>query len=152
MKIIYKNESGGVSIIHPTDEALSSMTIDEIAKTDVPTGVKYKIVEDSEVPTDRTFGDAWEVGTNILTDAGRWRMINVNLDKAKDIANAFLRNQRAELFKPLDVEATIPQLAEQAEAKRSEIRDRFAKYQDDIAKASSVASLKATMLQCKEYI
>ena len=152
MKIIYKNESGGVSIIHPTDEALSFMTIDEIAKKDVPTGVKYKIVEDSEVPTDRTFRDAWEVDINILTGGGRWRMINVNLDKAKDIANAFLRNQRAELFKPLDVEATIPQLAEQAEAKRSEIRDRFAKYQDDIAKASSVISLKAIMLQCKEYI
>ena len=34
MKIIYKNESGGVSILHPTDEALSFMTIDEIALKD----------------------------------------------------------------------------------------------------------------------
>ena len=145
MKIIYKNESGGVSILHPTDEALSFMAIDEIAKKDVPTGVKYKIVEDSEVPTDRTFRDAWEV--DIM---GRWRMINVNLDKAKDIAHTFRRNQRAELFKPLDVVAAIPHLAEQTEAKRSEIRDRFARYQDDIDKASCVDSLKAAMLQCKE--
>ena len=68
MKIIYKNENGGVSVITPTDEALSFMTIDEIAKKDVPTGVKYKIVEDSEIPTDRTFRDAWEVDINILTD------------------------------------------------------------------------------------
>lgn len=68
MKIIYKNESGGVSILHPTDEALSFMTIDEIAKKDVPTGVKYKIVEDSEVPTDRTFRDAWTVDEATLTD------------------------------------------------------------------------------------
>ena len=68
MKIIYKNDSGGVAILHPTDEALSFMTIDEIAKKDVPTGVKYKIVEDSEIPTDRTFRDAWEVDINILTD------------------------------------------------------------------------------------
>ena len=68
MKIIYKNESGGVSILHPTDEALSFMTIDEIAKKDVPTGLPYKIVEDSEIPTDRTFRDAWEVDINILTD------------------------------------------------------------------------------------
>lgn len=68
MKIIYKNESGGVSILHPTDEALSLMTIDEIAKKDVPTGVKYKIVEDSEVPTDRTFRDAWTVDEATLTD------------------------------------------------------------------------------------
>ena len=68
MKIIYKNESGGVSILHPTDEALSFMTIDEIAKKDVPTGIKYKIVEDSEVPTDRTFRDAWTVDEATLTD------------------------------------------------------------------------------------
>lgn len=68
MKIIYKNESGGVSILHPTGEALSFMTIDEIAKKDVPTGLPYKIVEDSEVPTDRTFRDAWTVDEATLTD------------------------------------------------------------------------------------
>ena len=68
MKIIYKNESGGVSIIHPTDEALSLMSIDDIAKKDVPTGLSYKIVEDSEIPTDRTFRDAWTVDEATLTD------------------------------------------------------------------------------------
>ena len=68
MKIIYKNESGGVSILHHADEALSFMTIDEIAKKDVPTGLPYKIVEDSEIPTDRTFRDAWTVDEATLTD------------------------------------------------------------------------------------
>lgn len=68
MKIIYKNENGGVSILHPTDEALSFMSIDEIAKKDVPTGLPYKIVDDSEVPTDRTFRDAWTVDEATLTD------------------------------------------------------------------------------------
>ena len=68
MKVIYKNENGGVSILHPTDEALSFMTIDEIAKKDVPTGLPYKIVDDSEVPTDRTFRDAWTVDEATLTD------------------------------------------------------------------------------------
>ena len=68
MKIIYKNESDGVSILHPTDEALSFMTIDEIAKKDVPTGLPYKIVDNSEIPTDRTFRDAWTVDEATLTD------------------------------------------------------------------------------------
>ena len=68
MKIIYKNENGGVSIIHPTDDALEIMSIDEIAKKDVPTGLPYKIVEDSEIPTDRTFRDAWTVDEATLTD------------------------------------------------------------------------------------
>ena len=68
MKIIYKNENGGVSILHPTDEALSFMTIEEIAQKDVPTGLPYKIVEGSEVPTERTFRDAWTVDEATLTD------------------------------------------------------------------------------------
>lgn len=68
MKIIYKNESGGVAILHPTDEALSFMTIDEIAKKDVPTGLAFAIVEDSEIPEDRTFRDAWTIDEAILTD------------------------------------------------------------------------------------
>ena len=68
MKIIYKNESGGVAILHPTDEALSFMAIDEIAKKDVPTGLPYKIIADSEIPTDRTFRDAWTVDETTLTD------------------------------------------------------------------------------------
>ena len=68
MKIIYKNESGGVSIIHPTEEALKSMSIHDIASKDVPTGLPYKIVEDSEIPTDRTFRDAWTVDEATLID------------------------------------------------------------------------------------
>lgn len=68
MKIIYKNENGGIVIITPTEEALSFMTIDEIAEKDVPTGLPYKIVDDSEIPTDRTFRDAWIVDETTLTD------------------------------------------------------------------------------------
>ena len=66
MKIIYKNESEGVSILHPTDEALSFMTIDVIAKKDVPSGIDYWVVEDSAIPVDRTFRDAWELDESQL--------------------------------------------------------------------------------------
>ena len=68
MKIVYENESGGVSIITPTAEALEIMTIKEIALKDVPTGLAFAIVEDSEIPTDRTFRDAWTIDDSILTD------------------------------------------------------------------------------------
>jgi hypothetical protein len=68
MKIIYKNETGGVSIITPSPEALKRMTIDEIALKDVPTGSPFAIVEDSEIPEDRTFRDAWIVDETTLTD------------------------------------------------------------------------------------
>ena len=68
MKIIYKNLNGGVSVVHPTEEALSFMSIDEIAKKDVPIGVAYAIVEDDFIPTDRTYRDAWVIDESILTD------------------------------------------------------------------------------------
>ena len=68
MKIIYKNNDGGISIITPTQEALSFMTIDEIAKKDVPTGLTFAIVNDSEIPTDRAYREAWVVDSSLLTD------------------------------------------------------------------------------------
>lgn len=67
-KIIYKNLDGSVAVIHPTPEALEFMTIEEIALKDVPTGLAFAIVKDPEIPSDRTFRDAWTIDDSILTD------------------------------------------------------------------------------------
>ena len=67
-RIIYQTDEGGVAVVIPTPQALETMTIQEIAKKDVPTGKAFKIVEDSEVPSDRTFRGAWEVDPSTLTD------------------------------------------------------------------------------------
>lgn len=58
--IIFKNDDGGVSIIYPTVEALIVLGLTEIARKDVPAGKPYKIIDASEVPTDRTYRNAWE--------------------------------------------------------------------------------------------
>ena len=55
-RIVYKNDDGTIAIIVPAE---CGLTIEEIAAKDVPTGAEYHIVEDSEVPSDRTFRDAW---------------------------------------------------------------------------------------------
>ena len=68
MKIIYKNSDESIAIIHPTSEALEIMTIEEIALKDVPTGVAFAIVEDSDIPTDRTFRNAWTIDDSLLTN------------------------------------------------------------------------------------
>ena len=59
-RIIYPNDDGGVSILIPTPEALETMTIEEIAAKDVPAGKPFKIVDVSDIPSDRTFRDSWE--------------------------------------------------------------------------------------------
>ena len=58
--VIYPNDDGGVSIIIPAPEALETMTIEEIAAKDVPAGKPFKIVDVSDIPSDRTFRNAWE--------------------------------------------------------------------------------------------
>jgi len=57
-RIIYPNDDDGVSIIVPAPEC--GLTIEEIAAKDVPFGKPYKIVDASEIPSDRTFRNAWE--------------------------------------------------------------------------------------------
>ena len=44
------------------------MTVEEIAQKDVPTDYKYKIVDVSEISSDRTFRDAWTIDEAELTD------------------------------------------------------------------------------------
>ena len=55
-RIVYQNDEGGISIIVPAD---CGLTIEEIAAKDVPQGKAYYIVDVSEIPTDRTFRNAW---------------------------------------------------------------------------------------------
>ena len=64
MKIIFKNQDNSIGIITPTDEALNFATIKQIAEKDVPYNLPYWIVEDSIIPTDRTFRSAWEIDEN----------------------------------------------------------------------------------------
>ena len=54
-RIIYATPTGGVAIIHPTGE----LPIEVIARKDVPQGVPYKFVSAADIPTDRTFRNAW---------------------------------------------------------------------------------------------
>jgi hypothetical protein len=57
-RIIYPTDDGGVAVIIPAPEC--GLTIEEIAAKDVPAGKPFKIIDTADVPTDRTFRDAWE--------------------------------------------------------------------------------------------
>lgn len=73
-------------------------------------------------------------------------MIIVNIDKARIITHEKRRAKRAEEFKPLDIQATIPSEAVAAEAARQEIRERYAVMQEQID-AADVTGLKAIMAE-----
>jgi len=56
--IIYPNDNGGVCILTPAPEC--GLSLQEIAAKDVPAGKPWKIVDGSDIPSDRTFRNAWE--------------------------------------------------------------------------------------------
>lgn len=133
-RIIYTNEAGGVAVIIPAPEC--GLTVEEIAAKDVPQGVPCEIVDVAAIPSDRTFRNAWE---------RNGKDIGHNMVKAREIAHERRRAARAAEFAPLDVEATIPAKAAEAEAKRQVIRDRYANMQTAIDAAQDVAALKAAL-------
>lgn len=57
-RIIYPTDDGGVAIIVPAPEC--GLTIEEIAAKDVLAGKPFKIIDVADVPSDRTFRNAWE--------------------------------------------------------------------------------------------
>ena len=89
-RIIYTNDEGGVSVIIPTGD----LSIEEVAAKDVPAGVPFRIVSDDEIPSDRTFRNAWKDEDGIKVD----------MPKAVEITKDRLRNERAPLLTALDVQ------------------------------------------------
>jgi len=70
--IIHSNGNGGISICVPTGE----LPIEEVLKKDCPNDGSAFIIDDSELPQDFQFIEAWELNNSKIT---------VNLDKAKQI-------------------------------------------------------------------
>jgi hypothetical protein len=67
-QIIFQNDEGGVVVLIPSPKCLQEHTIEEIAAKDVPAGKPYKIVSVDDIPSDRTFRNAWTVNEADLTD------------------------------------------------------------------------------------
>jgi hypothetical protein len=76
---------------------------------------------------------------------GVFRMIVINIDKAKDIAHDKRRKARSAEFAPLDIKATIPSEATAAEAARQAVRAKYATMQTAIDAATTTDAIKAAM-------
>jgi hypothetical protein len=131
-RIIYQNETGGVSLIIPAESV-------ELALKDVPEGVPYEIVPEDAIPSDRFFRNAWKANG---------AAVDVDLDRAKAIGHDIRRAKRAEEFAPYDevIAKQIPgKDAAAAEAKRQEIRDKYAAMQAAIDAAATADEIKAAL-------
>tara|TARA_B100000941_G_scaffold219066_1_gene161787 strand:+ start:236 stop:706 length:471 start_codon:yes stop_codon:yes gene_type:complete len=141
-KIIYTQENGVIAVVHPSDQSLLEMTIEEIAQKVVPVGIStYSIVEDSVIPTDRSFRNSW-VGVGIGTTGA---IITEDIDKAKEWHKTRIREARVDKFTALDIEyqrATETSVDTSAiVAKKQALRD--APDASGIATATNTTELKA---------
>lgn len=103
------------------------------------TETPFLLVDESEIPKDRSFRDAWSHdGFTVIHD----------MTKVREIAHDRRRKMRSSDMEPHDfvIAAKIPGTNETAvEAERQKIRDRYAKMQTDIDAASDVAMVKEVM-------
>ena len=128
-KIIFTNSDGTVSIIHPTGDVNDAIK-------DVPTGLSYEIVEDSVIPTDRNFRNAWKQNS---------KTIETDMTKAKEIHKTNIRNARTPKLTELDIEfqkaLETSSSTTDIVAKKQALRD--APAASGISTAASEADLKA---------
>jgi len=134
-RIIYTAADGNMCVIVPAPEAQWT----DVMKT-IPNGVDYEVVDVSEVPSDRTFRNAW------VHAKGQSNKVGVDLPKAKEIVHTKRRERRQIELAPLDqlinINVAKPQTVATIEAQRQVIRDKYAKIQIDIDSAPGVPELK----------
>ena len=93
---IYQNTNGGISVGTPTDQALQTLTIEQIAAKDVPVGTQWYVVDSASLPVDTAFFNSWVFSTA--------PEVVVDLDKAKVQYKQTADSTAASLSTPLTQE------------------------------------------------
>jgi len=65
-RILYKTDAGTVALVSPTEDALASHTIEEIAIKDVPAGKPFAIVDAADLPSEPQ--ESWVIDDADLVD------------------------------------------------------------------------------------
>ena len=146
-KIIYTLPSGGLAVVHPVintfpkrEDITEDQALDRAMKKLPADAIDPRVVDESAIPTDRTFRNAWKAGGG---------GIEHDMEKAREIHRDRLRVTRAPLLAALDVayqradeagDASAKKvIAEKKQALRDATRDPV------IDAAADVGALKAAI-------
>ena len=92
-RIIYTQDDGTVAVVIPAD---CGLTIEQIAEKSVPAGKEYKIVDVSEIPSDRTYRNAWKHDDGVISvDSAKKKVIDDAV--AKKEVDALVAEKQKEL-------------------------------------------------------
>ena len=147
-KVIFTQSNGIISVMTPVLTEINpdtgvEFTIQEIIEKDlIPTGITtYSIVDDSVIPSDRTFRSAW-VGNGVGLSTAT---IVEDMTKAKEIHKNNIRQKREGKLKELDVDfqRALETSADTSSivAKKQALRD--APAASGITTAANITELKA---------
>ena len=133
-KIVYTNSDGTIAIVHPIGSIANGLKA-------IPAGIStYSIVEDSVIPSDRTFRASW-----VQVGIGTTATVSEDMTKAKELHKAKIREARVDILAALDIEY---QRATETSADTSAIVTKKQALRDapaasGIATASNTTELKA---------
>ena len=133
MKILIKNPDGTVGIMYPILDC--GLSLNQIIAKDVPAGIPYEVVDDSVIPSDRTFRNAWR------------HDLQVDIQKAQEITKNRLRDERKPLLENLDVEVmrnmSDPVKLAEIEAQKQVLRD-LPQQVDNLKTVEELKAIKAS--------
>jgi hypothetical protein len=89
--VIYEGPENSVSILYPCE---CGLTIEQIAKKDVPEGSDYAIVDADSIPSDLTFFPVWKYNEG---------EVEIDLDGAKELWKNKWREARKPKLEALDL-------------------------------------------------
>ena len=133
-KIVYTNSDGTIAIVHPIGSIANGLKA-------IPAGIStYTIVDDSIIPSDRTFRSSW-----VQVGIGTTATVSEDMTKAREIHKTNIRTAREPLLAALDIEY---QRATETSADTSAIVTKKQALRDapaasGIATASNTTELKA---------
>lgn len=133
-KIVYTNSDGTIAIIHPIGSIGNGLKA-------IPAGIStYTVVEDSIIPSDRTFRASW-----VQVGIGTTATVSEDMTKAREIHKTNIRTVREPLLTALDVEFQKAQETSAGittiVAKKQALRD--APAASGISTAANATELKA---------
>lgn len=139
MKIVYNDPNTGVMAVLTSAEN-SSLTLEEIIKKDVPQDAEYQIIEDNELPIDRTYRNAWKYDSTKGAHVDMPRARIIQLDKIRVARNSELNKKDIELMvaneQKNNIEAAIIKNNKQT------LRDLTTTVQPDLDAVTSTDELK----------
>ena len=139
-RVLYTDDNGKVTLWTP----LKNVPVTAFTKRVVPEGKPHIVTHHKDLP-DHRFIASWELDHTPGTL--RKDRVKVNMTKAKEKAHSWRQKARDREMGPFDkiVAAQIPNEAQEAEAERVKIRQKYADMQTAIDAATTPEELKALL-------